>query len=141
MRDVERIISISRSVMGDSFLSPGKKQVDVYKRAVVYKISRELTGFSLESIGEKVGGRDHATVRHGIILFDKEIAKKPHLRLYHDMYRVIRNKAKADIPSYAIEAATTSELLEHVIINQRAHIKKLEDILDKIPNTVKIKYA
>lgn len=52
-----------------------RSREDVYIRSLYYTLAREHTLFSLSKIG-KVVGRDHATVLHGLKLFDE--AKKYH---------------------------------------------------------------
>ena len=42
----------------------------VYKRAIFFKFMREHSTLSLEQIGKLCGGLDHATVLHGIKVFD-----------------------------------------------------------------------
>lgn len=49
-------------------------------RQVAIYLSRRLTNYSLVSIGEKFGGKDHATVIHSIKKIEEEIAVKKELK-------------------------------------------------------------
>ncbi|BAQ92668.1 DnaA-like protein [uncultured Mediterranean phage uvMED] len=53
---------------------PSRLRARVYARAVYFKLCREHTVCSLNDIGLSVG-RDHATVLHGIKIFDDVIVE------------------------------------------------------------------
>ena len=52
----------------------------ILPRQIAIFLSRKLTGNSLVSIGEKFGGKDHATIIHSIKRVDEEIKAKKELR-------------------------------------------------------------
>ena len=49
-------------------------------RGVAMYLVRQLTGKSLEQIGEYFGGRDHTTVLHGIEKIEREVQTDTALR-------------------------------------------------------------
>jgi chromosomal replication initiator protein len=49
-------------------------------RQVAMYLSRKMTDSSLVSIGEKLGGKDHATVLHSIKKIDSELNVKKELK-------------------------------------------------------------
>jgi chromosomal replication initiator protein len=49
-------------------------------RQIAIFLSRKLTGNSLVSIGEKFGGKDHATIIHSIKRIEEEIKAKKDLK-------------------------------------------------------------
>lgn len=61
----------------------------VYTRAMYFKLCREYTLFGLGEIGKSVG-RNHATVIHGIKLFDDWISE--HEEIYINQYERIEKE-------------------------------------------------
>jgi len=64
----------------------------VLPRQVAIYLSRRLTDESLQSIGEKLGGKDHATVLHSIRKIDEEMKRNKELR---DLVEKIERKLKS----------------------------------------------
>ena len=138
-KELDIIFAISKNIMGNEFHRPGKKQANVFKRAVFYKVCRDCTMDSLDDIGLYMG-RDHATVRHGLKVFDLEISLKESLQIYLDLYKEIITNVRSKTPLSDAENANTKEIFQHIIINQRQRIVQLESVLDKIPQTIRTKY-
>lgn len=65
----------------------------VYMRAMYYKLCREYTLHSLNTIGKSVG-KNHATVLHGLKLFDNWIDKheKSYIDTYSKLDKIIASK-------------------------------------------------
>ena len=65
----------------------------VYTRAMYYKLCREYTLHSLNVIGKSVG-KNHATVLHGLKLFDNWIDKheKNYAEVYGKLDKIIASK-------------------------------------------------
>jgi chromosomal replication initiator protein len=61
-------------------------------RQVAIYLSRQLTGASLVGIGEKFGGKDHATIIHSIKKIESEMKAKKELR---EVVQKIENKIKS----------------------------------------------
>lgn len=64
----------------------------VLPRQVAIYLSRKLTEESLQSIGEKLGGKDHATVLHSVKKIDREIRTNRQLR---ELVEKIEKKLKS----------------------------------------------
>nr|WP_299488646.1 hypothetical protein [uncultured Allomuricauda sp.] len=139
-KELDIIFSISKNVMGNEFHTKNRKHVNVFKRSVFYKVCRSCTMETLDDIGFYVK-RDHATVRHGLMVFDQEIAVKDIYKIYLDAYNEIILKVKAKTPIHLIQNMNKKEVMQHIIINQRQRIVQLENVLDKIPHTIKTKYV
>lgn len=65
-----------------------RKREFVYGRAIYFKLCREFSHSTLSSIGESVG-RDHASVLHGLFVFDVMALHKDTVL---NVYTRIRNK-------------------------------------------------
>jgi chromosomal replication initiator protein len=61
-------------------------------RQIAIYLSRKLTSSSLVSIGEKFGGKDHATVIHSIKRIEEEISVKKELK---EIVEKIESKIKS----------------------------------------------
>jgi chromosomal replication initiator protein len=52
-------------------------------------IIREITGLSMQQIGERFGGKSHSTVHHSISLIENRIAKD--IAFKNQVYDIIKN--------------------------------------------------
>lgn len=136
----EIILTVCVEVMGDEFLESDRKLINVYRRAVFYAACRELTGVSLYSIG-KVIGKNHATVLHGLKIFNDEIKKDPELKLHLENYEMVKRVSKAKLYRSFSSLTNKKDKMSHILINQRERIEQLERLVSKIPNYIKMKYA
>lgn len=66
----------------------------VYTRAVYFKLCRKYTPLTLSEIGKTVG-KDHATVLHGIRLYDEQVVK--YSPFHKKVYKNIDNKISGKI--------------------------------------------
>lgn len=66
----------------------------VYTRAVYFKLCRKYTPLTLSEIGKTVG-KDHATVLHGIRLYDEQVVK--YSPFHKKVYTNIDNKISGKI--------------------------------------------
>ena len=140
MDRLEEIKKIAISIMGSSFLESNKLQANVYRRSVFFAVCRELTTSSLAEIG-KVARKDHSTVLHGLKMFYDEINRRDDLGKYVRDYWAIKRAVKKKFDMFHVVKETKPEMMIHVIINQNKRISDLESMIDKIPRTVKMKYA
>jgi chromosomal replication initiator protein len=62
--DVKRIVAESFALSTDELISPARTARVAWPRQVAIHLARELTGASLQAIGNAFGGRNHATVLH-----------------------------------------------------------------------------
>tara|TARA_R100000734_G_C3309398_1_gene100069 strand:+ start:348 stop:737 length:390 start_codon:yes stop_codon:yes gene_type:complete len=67
-----------------------RKRPYVYQRAVYFKICKEKVRCSLEKIGQTVN-KDHATVLHGIKIFDlfDEWKEDEYLKVYNEVIEIL----------------------------------------------------
>ena len=70
----------------DGMMKKTRKREVVEARYLCYKLLNELTTLSLSGIGERMGGFDHATVKHGINTADNlietnKLVKKAYLNI------------------------------------------------------------
>jgi len=80
-----------------------------YARAVYYKLAKRYTVQSLTSIGKLVG-RDHATVLHGLKLFDEAVMYSEPLKVVYDSFSVnVENKNLEDADSNMLNIKNLAE--------------------------------
>tara|TARA_Y100000114_G_C11751238_1_gene324434 strand:+ start:1099 stop:1512 length:414 start_codon:yes stop_codon:yes gene_type:complete len=72
----------------------------VYGRSIYFKLCREFTHATLEEIGQSVG-RNHASVIHGLSVFDvMAVYKDTVLSYYKDLKNILLDKSKEDLKKY-----------------------------------------
>jgi hypothetical protein len=95
-----------------------------YARAVYYKLAKRYTVQSLTAIGKLVD-RDHATVLHGLKLFDEAVMYSEPLKVVYDSFSVnVENKNLEDADSNMLEQ---NKRLRRKVFKQNLEI----DILKK----------
>lgn len=62
--NVQKAVCDYFNITFDEFLSPSRKRQIVQARQIAMYLSRNLTSSSLSTIGEQIGGKNHATVLH-----------------------------------------------------------------------------
>ena len=75
-----------------------RKRDVIYMRCIYYRLCRDLTYESLESIGKKVN-KDHATVLHGLKTFDNiinEFWEKEYFLVYTTLKTRLQNRIKSN---------------------------------------------
>ena len=73
-----------------SIVTKNRKREIVYARSIYYKLCKEHTRESLSTIGKTVK-RDHATVLHGIKVFNEQISVYEDAIEYYKVYEKINN--------------------------------------------------
>lgn len=101
-----------------------------YARAVYYKLAKRYTVQSLTSIGKLVG-RDHATVLHGLKLFDEAIMYSEPLKVVYDSFSInVENKNLEDADSNMLDIKNLAE--QNKRLKRKVFKQNLEiDILKK----------
>ena len=101
-----------------------------YARAVYYKLAKRYTVQSLSSIGKLVG-RDHATVLHGLKLFDEAIMYSEPLKIVYDSFSInVENKNLEDADSNMLDIKNLAE--QNKRLKRKVFKQNLEiDILKK----------
>lgn len=138
-KQLDIILQTCIKLMGEGITDPSRKRDNVFKRAVYYKCCTQLTKESYVRIGKSLG-KDHATVIHGLRIFDNDIMSNNfpnYLELYRDCIRMCSLRLNKTF----LKTSDKKEMMGHIIINQRHYIKQLEKLLDNIPQSVKMKYA
>ena len=73
-----------------------RKRDVIYMRCIYYKLCRDLTYESLNSIGKQVN-KDHATVHHGLKTFDNiinEFWEKEYFNVYNNLKTNLKQRIK-----------------------------------------------
>jgi len=101
-----------------------------YARAVYYKLAKRYTVQSLTSIGKLVN-RDHATVLHGLKLFDEAIMYSEPLKVVYDSFSInVENKNLEDADSNMLDIKNLAE--QNKKLKRKVFKQNLEiDILKK----------
>ena len=101
-----------------------------YARAVYYKLAKRYTVQSLSSIGKLVG-RDHATVLHGLKLFDEAVMYSEPLKIVYDSFSInVENKNLEDADSNMLDIKNLAE--QNKRLKRKVFKQNLEiDILKK----------
>lgn len=82
-------------VNDEDIRSKRRHEVIVWPRHVAFWLMREFTSDSLTRIGAFMGGKDHATVRHGVIQVNHAIETYPFReKQIKDILSIIENKRK-----------------------------------------------
>jgi hypothetical protein len=101
-----------------------------YARAVYYKLAKRYTVQSLSSIGKLVG-RDHATVLHGLKLFDEAVMYSEPLKIVYDSFSInVENKNLEEADSNMLDIKNLAE--QNKRLKRKVFKQNLEiDILKK----------
>jgi len=115
---IEEILRLVELEIEEELNTRSRKRELVYARAIYFKLARDITKRSYDSIGKLVG-RDHASVLYGVKLFDTVIAnyEMEYLKVYKELRfkigKIVGYKYKyLDPHSYYKEKYTTL-LIEH----------------------------
>lgn len=139
-KELSIVFNTCLDFLGSGLLDKGRKNDSTFKRAIYYKLAKELTDDTLRSIGAYTN-RDHSTVLHGLRVFDEQIKCQSSLKVYYQIYERVRAKCHSRLYCEGLSSLSKEDKMFHHLINQRERIDQLEKILEKIPNTVKVKYA
>lgn len=133
------IKKVCGGIMGKSMLERNRKRDNVFKRCVYFKCCKEITNASYSEIGRSMG-YNHATVMHCLNLFELDIASG-NFPLFFEYYEMCISESTKAINNGFKELTLKSIAMNHILINQRKYIESLEKILNKIPMSIKVKYA
>lgn len=82
---LEKILEIVEKETKTILSSKNRRRETVYARSIYYKLARKTTRNSLAKIARLVR-RDHATVLHGLKVFDEQISVYEDSREYLEIY-------------------------------------------------------
>lgn len=135
---VEKAFIICCDEMETDLKVPSRKRDHVFKRWIYFKVVKEVFPLvSLKEIGEHVN-RDHTTVLHGLNGFDIDIKNHP---VYMPLYIQCLTRCLSTLKKKRTAMFSKHERLLHENINLRFRLKIAEELLQKIPQTIKTKYA
>tara|TARA_B100000424_G_C22819580_1_gene438501 strand:- start:178 stop:567 length:390 start_codon:yes stop_codon:yes gene_type:complete len=104
-----------------------RKRPYVYQRAVYFKICKEKAKCSLEQIGRTVN-KDHATVLHGIKIFDlfDEWKEDEYIKVYQEVIGILEdNEAKKRMNTHLTRKNFNAHILNKIIY-LRGELEKLK---------------
>lgn len=78
--DVQRLVASQAGIRIAELLADDRSQPLAQLRQEAYWLARKLTGRSYPYLGAAFGGRDHTTVRHGVIQIDHRRRTDPEIR-------------------------------------------------------------
>ena len=112
----EKILKEIRSIVEQEFnlnlKNKTRKQEYVFARAVYYKLCKEITKNSYDDIGKTLD-KDHATVLHGVRMFDNFLVQKAfyknELSIYNKVMEVYTDESDKN-PSTLIEKIKAEKL-------------------------------
>ena len=115
-----------------NFIEINRKEHYIYARAYFYFLAYRNTGLSLQAIGDFCNGKDHATVLHGIKVYEnyKNLPK----------FEAIIEKILPNIPKYFFEKPeqnlTRQEReIKYLYSNKKRLEKEIEMLKQKNLNT------
>ena len=113
MKELEDIKNLVIQFSGcDDFEKQSRKRNLVYLRYVYMSLCRNYTIMSLESIGEVIGGRNHATVLHGVNAFYDHYGKD-YFQGYQDIYldcaNVLESNGKKELDIVKVKESSIAE--------------------------------
>ena len=106
----------------------------VYARAMYFKLAKQYTNYPLNKIG-KIVNRHHASVIHGIKLFDDVIAK--YETDYYQIYdRITLNLKKRQLGSLLNPALYYREKYARTLLELRKERHKSMDLKEQLINNL-----
>lgn len=87
IEEIQRIVSDHYEIPDDMLRAKTRKKEIAYVRQIAMYLAKELTKYSLKTIGLHFGGRDHSTVIHAIQCIELQIRKDIKLREDIDVLR------------------------------------------------------
>ncbi|MFQ5707924.1 MAG: chromosomal replication initiator protein DnaA [bacterium] len=87
IEEIQRIVSDHYEIPDDMLRAKTRKKEIAYVRQIAMYLAKELTKYSLKTIGLHFGGRDHSTVIHAIQCIELQIKKDIKLREDIDVLR------------------------------------------------------
>ena len=129
MNKLEIIRQICDYNMSTRWRSKARTRQTVFERAVFFKLCRVLTKESLSDIG-KMTGRDHATVVHGLKVFENDIepndGKRKKYHRYYELYVELLKKCNGAFTDLNNGPLGKRDMMLHENINLRADNDRLK---------------
>ena len=127
-----RLLSLKKIIeneVGHKLHTSCRKRQHTYARAIYYKVAREMGGprpYSLTEIGDVIN-RDHATVRHGLLVaFPFAMKEHPYRILYLTMKAMFVDENGGDEESYDDASTLRDRVFD--LEKQNASLKQKLDL-------------
>ncbi len=91
IEDIQRVVCQYFGIPEDLLRGKGRKKEIAFARQIAMFLSKEMTLYSLKSIGLHFGGRDHTTVIHAIRTIDHHLKDSTNKKI-SDMLEVLKRK-------------------------------------------------
>ena len=79
MNEIMRAVAVEYRVTVIDIVSARRAKKVVLPRHIAMLLARRLTHLSMPQIGQRMGGRDHTTILHGVRSIEQKIASDPAL--------------------------------------------------------------
>ncbi|NQT26300.1 chromosomal replication initiator protein DnaA [candidate division KSB1 bacterium] len=91
IEDIQRVVCEYFNIPDDLLRGKSRKKEIAFSRQVAMYLSKQMTHYSLKSIGLHFGGRDHTTVIHAIRTIDNLVSEKKDIRV-QDIVESVKKK-------------------------------------------------
>jgi len=91
IEDIQRVVCLYFDIPDDLLRGKSRKKEIAFARQIAMYLSKEMTQYSLKSIGLHFGGRDHTTIIHGVRTIDELIKIKKDKKVI-DIIEILKNK-------------------------------------------------
>jgi chromosomal replication initiator protein len=95
IEQIQRVVCEYYTIPDDLLRGKSRKQEIAYARQVAMYFCKEMTRFSLKSIGLHFGGRDHTTVIHAVRTIENELKRGE--KKVVDEIEIIRKKIEVAV--------------------------------------------
>ena len=92
IEEIQRVVCGYFDIPDDLLRGKSRKKEIALARQVAMYLSKEMTHYSLKSVGLHFGGRDHTTVIHAIRTIEKLIKEKADLSNMQDTIEILKKK-------------------------------------------------
>ena len=89
--DIQRVVCQYFGIPEDLLRGKGRKKEIAFARQIAMFLSKEMTLYSLKSIGLHFGGRDHTTVIHAIRTIGQQLKDNTNKKI-SDLVEVLKRK-------------------------------------------------
>ncbi len=89
IEQIQKVVCEHFSIPDDLLRGKSRKQEIVFARQIAMYLSKELTRYSLKSIGLHFGGRDHTTVIHAVRSINKTLKDSKVKKIIEDLKKKI----------------------------------------------------
>lgn len=103
--ELQKIIDVIEQQTNEKLGVKNRKRHIVTLRFIYFKLARQYTNYSFERIGDALA-KDHASVMHGIKMFEVVVKEKEYLLIYEKCKRLI-----SELP--VDETATVSDVIDY----------------------------